>query len=378
MRIAHFLPHYPGRDGSAAFCRGLSRTLNRIEPSYCPIISLRSGKIKQAENEEIIHYPNEGRRTPFHLPKCMLADLARNTHKLDGLVLHGTFNPPMATMGKHLRKHGIPYIFIPHDPYVDPLLREHRYRKFFYWHLFEKQLISGSRAVQLLDASHEKPLRDLGCEVKTIVVPNGCEPEMLNDLPHDARVPGVDSDETRILYFGRMDRNHKGLDLLLEGFAKVLAKAESHLTNVKLIMTGNDWTDRKELEALTAKLGITDQVTFTGRLPQCAMEIVADADLVILPSRFDGFGLCIVEAMLAARPVIVSSKAGVSSHVDKASGGWLTEPKAEAIAAAISTAIACRHEWKDKGLKNQAYVQNYLTWEQVAHQTRQAYSSVFT
>ncbi|BDS06750.1 hypothetical protein NT6N_17900 [Oceaniferula spumae] len=308
----------------------------------------------------------------------MLADLASNTHKLDGLVLHGTFNPPMAAMGRHLRKHGIPYIFIPHDPYVEPLLREHRYRKALYWHLFEKQLISGSCAVQLLDASHEKPLRDMGCEVKTVVVPNGCEPEMLNDLPADARIPGVDSEETRILYFGRMDRNHKGLDLLLEGFSKVMSKASPHNASAKLIMTGNDWTDRNELEALTANLGITDQVTFTGRRPESAMEIVADADLVVLPSRFDGFGLCIVEAMLAARPVIVSSKAGVASHVEKSGGGWLTEPKPESIATTISTALDCKHEWKDKGLKNQAYVQNHLTWEQVAHQTRQAYSSVFT
>lgn len=378
MRIAHFLPHYPGRDGSAAFCRGLSRALNRIEQNSCPILSLRPGKIEQAPNEEILHYPNEGRCNPFHLPRRMLEDLAKNTHKLDGLVLHGTFNPPMASMGKHLRKYSIPYVFIPHDPYVEALLTEHRFRKMLYWQLFEKQLISGSRAVQLLDASHEVPLRNMGCGVKTIVVPNGCEPEMLNEFPADARVPGTDLKETRILYFGRMDRNHKGLDFLLEGFAKVLSKTDPCAATAKLIMTGNDWTDRAELETLTEKLGITDRVTFTGRRPQGAMEIVADADLVILPSRFDGFGLCVVEAMLAARPVIVSSKAGVASHVEKAGGGWLTEPNSEAIAGAILTALSCKHEWENKGLTNQAYVQGHLTWDQVAYQTRAAYESIFT
>ncbi len=69
------------------------------------------------------------------------------------------------------------------------------------------------------------------------------------------------------------------------------------LGGVELILTGNDWTDRQFLERLSKRLGIESAVTFTGRREETAMEIVCEADLVLLPSRFDGFGLCIVAGL---------------------------------------------------------------------------------
>ena len=377
MRVAHFLPHYPGRDGSAAFCRGLSHALNRLEPASCPILTLRSGPFRSDPGEDLLHYPNTKSRNPFKLPEKLLSDLAENAYDLDGVVLHGTFNPPMATLGKHLRKHRIPYLFIPHDPYVKGLLDHHKIRKSIYWHVFEKNLIQGAAAVQLLDSSHEVPLRQMGCDVRTVIIPNGCDPEMLHGLPADARVPGARTNDVRLLYFGRMDRNHKGLDLLLKGFAKAVAKEPALMTPTKLVMTGNDWTDRTELECLATALGLKERVEFTGRRPECAMAIVAEADLVILPSRFDGFGLCIVEAMLAGRPVIVSKAAGVAGHVAEAGGGWLTEPDVDKIAEALVTAMTNKKNWEAMGRKNSDHVMEHLTWEQIAMKTRDAYASVF-
>ena len=351
--------------------------MNRLEARSCPIISLRRGNVRAADGEEILHYPQEVRKHPFSLPEKLLSDLAENTHGLNGVVLHGTFNPPMATLGAHLRKHGIPYIFIPHDPYVDGLLKHKRLRKKLYFKAFEKALIEGSAAVQLLDKSHERPLRAMGCKARTVVIPNGCEPEMLDHFPNDAREPGKDSEDVRFLYFGRMDRNHKGLDLLLEAFALAIEKSPALTSTVTLTMTGNDWTDRAELESLSETLGLGGRVTFTGRSPEHAMDIVAKADLVVLPSRFDGFGLCIVEAMLGARPVLVSKGAGVAGHVANAGGGYLAEPTANSIAGAILNALEDRVNWKEKGLCNRKYVLENLTWDQVAMQTLEAYGSVF-
>jgi glycosyltransferase involved in cell wall biosynthesis len=377
MRIAHFLPHYPGRDGSAAFCRGLSHAMNRQESGSCPILTLRPCLLKQGEHEELLPYRKESGKNPFGLPRELLSDLQSNRHHLDGVVLHGTYNPPMAAMGRHLRRAGIPYLFIPHDPYVEALRRNHRWRKLAYWHLFEKSLIEGAAAVQLLDASHEPPLRSLGCKVRTVVIPNGCETSMLNELPENIRIPGQEKD-VRVLYFGRMDCHHKGLDLLLQGFAGAVKKDPNSMRLVTLVMTGNDWTDRKYLEALSIELGIADRVKFTGRRPEGAMKILADSDLVVLPSRFDGFGLCIVEAMLAARPVLVSTGAGVASHVALAGGGLIMAPYASSIERALLAAMARKNEWADLGRKNQSYVRYQLTWDQVAERTLEAYREIFS
>jgi glycosyltransferase involved in cell wall biosynthesis len=124
-------------------------------------------------------------------------------------------------------------------------------------------------------------------------------------------------------------------------------------------------------------LGLTDRVSFTGRSPEHAMQIVSKADLVILPSRFDGFGLCIVEAMLGGRPVIVSEAAGVAGHVKKANGGWLTEPDTNSISEAILEALENRENWNEMGIQNKKYVLENLTWDQIASMTLEAYCSVF-
>jgi glycosyltransferase involved in cell wall biosynthesis len=376
IRVAHVLPHYPGRDGSAAFCRGLSRALNRLVPGSCAIYSFRpDGQIGDG-TDEVLHYQRSRALNPFHVPKAFLDDIAANKHELDGMILHGTYNPPMAVIASHLRKIGMPYIFIPHDPYIAALRQHHRLRKSVYWRLYERKVIKGAAAIQLLDVSHEKPLRDLGYTGRTEVIPNGCEPEMLTDVPAEVRTPGAE-ETIKLLYFGRMDRNHKGLDLLLEGYAKARMRSPDLMEKVELVLTGNDWTDRQLLERLARRLGIESSVIFTGRREETAMEIVCEADLVLLPSRFDGFGLCIVEAMLAGRPVIASSGAGVATHVEESGGGFVIEPSAEGVAAGIEKALMVRQSWPELGKKGHDYVLNHLTWDIVASQTLEFYRTSF-
>jgi glycosyltransferase involved in cell wall biosynthesis len=373
MKVLHFLPQYPGRDGTSAYGTGLVRALNRLRPGSAAIVSQRHDGRPAPDAVDVVNYA--ARRMAFGVPGNLRRDLATGRLSADGAILHGTFNPPMATLGRWLRKLGIPYLFIPHDPYVPGLMDHHRWRKLAYWHGFEKPLIEGARAVQLLDESHEAPLRALGCRVPVFTVPNGCDPAMLDLLEATPRVPGA-GDPVRIQYLGRMDRNHKGLDLLLEGFALFLRSTVAPPA-VELVLTGNDWTDRGWLEAFAGRLGIRERVRFTGPRSEPSIRIQAEADLAVLPSRFDGFGLTLVEAMLAARPVIASAAAGVATHVARSGGGWISEPTAGAIAATLERAMADRPVWEEMGRRNQIYVTTKLTWDRVAETTMEAYERHF-
>lgn len=374
LRVAHFLPHYPGREGSTAYCRGLCGAMNRRWAGSAPIITLRTDGRPGTADDELLRYPHRPRH-PFSLPRPLRRDLEENRHGLKGVVLHGTFNPPMASVARWLRASDIPYIFLPHDPYVPELMRHNRWRKAVYWHVFEKPLIEGARAVQLLDESHEAPLRRRGCRVPVFTVPNGCDPAMLEDLVGPERVPGADP-QVKIQYLGRMDRNHKGLDLLIEGFAAFAASADCP-AGTRLVLSGNDWTDRGWLEDLAGRRGIAGRVDFTGPRPEPSLRIHAAADLVVLPSRFDGFGLTVVEAMLAARPVLVSRGAGVAGQVAAAGGGWVVEPTAEGIGQGLRDAFAARAQWPELGRRNRRHVLEHLTWDDAAVRSQEAYERYF-
>ncbi|MGJ8696855.1 MAG: glycosyltransferase family 4 protein [Verrucomicrobiaceae bacterium] len=371
IRVAHYMPPYPACDGSSAFCRGLSRAMNRMERGSCPIITCREGA-EEHEDEELLRYRRVS-RNPFSLPEGLAEDLESNRHGLDGVVLHGTYNPPMVGLAGVLRKLKIPYLFVPHDPYPPALRKHHWVRKAVFWKIFEKGMIESARALQLLDESHERFIRELGCEVETVVLPNGCEPEMLADLEGEPeRSEG--RERARVFYLGRMDRNHKGLDLLIEGFGLFLKKTGAE---AELVLTGNDWHDREELENLAKELGLEERVIFTGRSKRPSVCLHREADLVVLPSRFDGFGLTIVEAMLVGRPVLVSREAGVARHVERAGGGWVVKPEAGEIALGLESAFADRGKWGEFGEKNRDYVLNHLTWDQVATRTFEVYREIF-
>lgn len=373
MRVLQFLAQYPGRDGTSAYGTGLATAMNRRWPGSCPILSYRTDGRPAPPGVEVILHPRRG-RNPFHVPSALLAELRENAHQLDGVVLHGTYHPGNSALAHELRKAGIPYLFMPHDPYVAELRHHHAFRKVVYENLFEVPMMNGSRAVQLLDGSHEPPLRDLGVTVPVFSVPNGCDPATLGELTARGGAPGSGR-EARILYLGRMDRNHKGLDLLLEGFAR-FQRTDPAACGVRLVFTGNDWTDRGMLERLAGTLGVADRVTFTGARSEPSIRLHAEADLVVLPSRFDGFGLTIMEAMLAARPVIVSRRAGVASHVTRAGGGFLLDPEPGSIQLALSAAMAQRGRWAELGARNRAYVLNHLTWDKVAETTMVNYRRV--
>lgn len=373
LRVAQFVPHYPSVEGISAYCRGLSREMNLMAPGSCPVITLRKELKNLSGEEELLHYPHAS-WNPMSLPGKLIDDLEKNVHQLDGIVFHGAYHPKVGMLRRHLTRIGIPYIFVPHDPYVPELTGHHAIRKWVFWQLFEKHTIHEAVAVQLLASEHEGPLRERGFDIPTEVIPNGCELETLAEIPENPRVPGKGK-RVRIQFIGRMDRNHKGLDLLVEAYGRFLKSGD--YDDVDLILTGNDWEDRKELEALSKRLGLEGRVIFTGPRPEHSLVIHSEADLVILPSRFDGFGLCIVEAMLAARPVLVSTRAGVSGHVREAGGGWLLEPTVDGIKEALVAACRERDNWPGMGKANRDYVVNNLTWKQAAEKTLAMYQRHF-
>ena len=377
MRVAHILSYYPGQEGLTSFCRGLGTAFGDIEEIEVPIITFRSKPPKNPELEQgplLVRFPHKNRH-PFDLPRKFLTSLNSGEFRLDGAVLHGTYSPQVFALARVLHKRGIPYIFMPHDPYVEKLRKHHAIRKYVYWHLCEKWVIANAAAVQLLSASHESTLRELGCETPVYTLANGCNPGELRKIGPNVRVPG-EAEDFVIQYLGRMDRNHKGLDLLIRGYAKFLEKTPDG-SKVKLVLSGNDWEDRECLESLAGKLGLGDRIEFTGRLEDHSVVVHSRADISVLCSRFDGFGLTIVEAMLAGRPVLVSREAGIAEFVKEAEAGFVVEPDEFRIQEGLAMAWNQRGDLAAMGERGQRYVMENLTWEKVAHRSLSIYAKVF-
>lgn len=114
-------------------------------------------------------------------------------------------------------------------------------------------------------------------------------------------------------------RQEKGIDLLIEAFSKLVTLNQE----VHLHIVGNG-PDEKELKDLVTKLNIADKVTFFGEASwEIAMQQMALMDVVVVPSRFEGFGLSAAEAMAMGKPVVASNVFGLKEVVSDNVTGML-------------------------------------------------------
>lgn len=159
-------------------------------------------------------------------------------------------------------------------------------------------------------------LRSAGVAPECIVeVPNGVESDhVLPRESHDLHDPPC------ILYVGRLHRQ-KGLDTLLRAYALLLAECGSPPPTLRLV---GDGPARPELEALGGRLGVAGHVTFAGSSDEVPAAM-ADADVLVLPSRAEGLSNALLEAMASALPVVVSDIPGNRDVVTHDRNGLLAQ-----------------------------------------------------
>lgn len=113
----------------------------------------------------------------------------------------------------------------------------------------------------------------------------------------------------------------KGLDVLLKAFVIVRKK----LPDVHLLIVG-DGTQKDYLQKLAANLGIANSCTWLGRLPWSeAMGYLGLMDIVVVPSRFEGFGLAAIEAMACKKPVVASNVDGLAEIIQDGKNGFVVD-----------------------------------------------------
>jgi len=148
---------------------------------------------------------------------------------------------------------------------------------------------------------------------KIETIPNGINLSKYRDLPMRGSFRkrfAISNNEKIVLYLGRIHKV-KGLDILAEAFASVVAM----LQDVKLVIVGPDDGYLEELERLIKVLGIENNVHVVG--PVYGLDKLAayrDADVYVLPSRYETFPMSVLEAVACGTPVILSENCGVAGY----------------------------------------------------------------
>lgn len=303
-------------------------------------------------------FHDKARRGQYFLAGSLKKFIAEEIQPTDLVVLNGIFHPSVYLVSRLLRRRGIRFIVSPHDPYHDTIFIKNRKLKLPYWYLIERRLLQQALAVQVLDRRHEDLLRNRGITTPVIEVVDGFDE---NDVPDGSTLSWSTTGRPRLLFLGRMEMLNKGLDLLIDAMALPGPHVDAELT-----LQGPDYGDRAALRKRATQLNLDIRVTFLEPdYTASSSQIAARHDIMVLPSRFEGFSLAALEAMLAGRPIVISRIAGLAPHVQAANAGVLVDATIPSIALGIDQLLARRNEWREIGLRGRQYVLENLTWQKI-------------
>jgi glycosyltransferase involved in cell wall biosynthesis len=163
----------------------------------------------------------------------------------------------------------------------------------------------------------------------------------------------------------------KGQDVLLAALA-ALRQRDLEFT---LALAG-EGAERAALEARAAALGVAERVSFLGRVDRIG-PLLAAADVVVLPSRWEGLPLALLEALARARPVVASAVGGIPEVIEHGVSGVLVPP---GDAAALADALERVHRQSDAALRlgeeGARRVRESYTWEHVVQRFEAVYDEV--
>ena len=147
---------------------------------------------------------------------------------------------------------------------------------------------------------------------------------------------GWDADERVALFVGNLT-HAKGVDVLVEAFAGLAAEGACD----RLVLVG-DGPERTAVANAADQLGIRDRVELAGVRPrEDVAKRMGAADVLVLPSRREGLGLVVLEAMACGTPAVASRVGGIPEVLPAPSCGRLVEPDdAEVLAACVREVLS--------------------------------------
>jgi glycosyltransferase involved in cell wall biosynthesis len=209
---------------------------------------------------------------------------------------------------------------------------------------------------------------------KISVICNGVIPQLF-DLTTD---PGVDKRrynispmDPTVLFCGRLAWQ-KGPDLLMEAIPYILRSN----ANAKFIFVG-DGDMRGSLESRARQLGVANAVRFLGyRNGEELIHLFKLADVVCVPSRNEPFGIVVIEAWSAHKPVVVTQIGGPAEYIEHEINGLKIYPNPDSVVWGVRTMFSDFDRACWMGHNGRKAVEERFTWDTIVEQTLAVYHEI--
>jgi glycosyltransferase involved in cell wall biosynthesis len=319
------------------------------------------------------------RRYKFSLK--LLQWLANHAHEFDIAHIHALFSPVSTAAAVVARSKKIPYILRPLGT-LDPAdLKKKRWFKQLYAALWEKANLRGATAIHFTSRQEAKISERFGVVTHDWILPLGVQlPALVSEPEHilsqlgipTATSVGGTAPAPLILFMSRIDPK-KGLDLLLPA----LERLQREGLDFHFVLAGGNPQDpeyEKKVGTLIQQSSLLECTTITGFVSGVVKAaLLQQADLFVLPSYYENFGIAVAEAMAAGLSVVISDQVHIWEDVQQSESGWVTSCHVEALTNVLREALKDASERLRRGQLAQDYAAQHYSWDAIAQQAIQAY-----
>ena len=293
-------------------------------------------------------------------------------------VVH-TQNPfvyPTIVGGRLAIKNNRPLFYSQRGVFHPSRLRFRAFKKRVFIELFEKPIMRRATGLIALTSEELVSFRALGVQTPCHVISNGIDVGAFKTAPSEGFSEGfgIRPSDQIILFLGRL-HPIKGVDLLIDAFARI---ADKH-PNARLVLAGPDEIgveDTLRTELATRNLG--DRVNVVGMISgEARLDLLARADLFVLPSMGEGHSMAILEALASATPVIISPECNMQIVDDVGAGAVvLRDPArfAEAMSHFLSDPLRLEAARKSA----YALARDHFSWTSVVDKLEAVYKGAIS
>ncbi|NWF58824.1 MAG: glycosyltransferase [Fischerella sp.] len=340
----------------------LTKALHQVGVKTGLLTTTWSGRYSKPEPYQVISIKD----LPLH---NTIAALPEPLNQPDLLVFHSTYIPVHALLIYEAFHRKIPYIICPRGGMTKGAQQVKRWKKMAGNIAFFKWMVRHAMALHCLTEQEAADVKAWNRPV--FVVGNGVDIPPVEALAN----PGKKT-ELEFVFLGRLDINHKGLDLLLEACAMI--QEDLRDAKVKIGLYGPDVAgvtgSKTRLEQIVKAYQIQDIVSLQdpvwGKAKQAVLQ---GADLFLHTSRYEGHPVAVLEALCFGVPCLLTPGTNVAAEVAAAGAGWAVEAQPSAIASGIRRVLAERPHLPIRGQAARRLVEEKYAWDRIASQLLKEY-----
>jgi glycosyltransferase involved in cell wall biosynthesis len=339
--VSYYKPAYlyggPVQSNSA-LCEALARqgaevtvlTTNANGPHR---LAVPLNKPVSVEGVQVFYYPlvRLAPKSFFYSPELVRA-IERMAEEFQIAILDTLFTHAMGPAANICIRRRVPYVIPLHGQLLPTALKHRHIKKRLYLALAGGVYLNRAAALHCTTWTEAQAAAKLGLDTHSFVVPNALDVKTLArplQAAHFKTKLGIRADDRVVLFLGRLHRV-KRPEIALQAFAAM------GLPDVHLVYAGADEEHlESKLRSLARALRCADRVHFAGLLDSTGVrQVLAETDLLMMPSEMESFGMSAAEAMAAGVPVLLSHGVALGHWVEEAQAGRVVSGTADAFAQA--------------------------------------------